>query len=299
MSALTALKASALLLPLSFLIGCSGDSPGKNTSEPLNCELSGSSYGIVGGQILSSGNELSSSTVMVVHQNLLGETGICTGTLIDTDTVLTAAHCLSVYGGDTVVAFTNNLDCAGKATTRTVRRVRNTKVHGRYSYFKNVIANAPYDLAILKFTGDVPDGYKVRALPSSDFAPVASDTLVMSGYGVTSEKGGDSGKLRFTTAPASRLLNDVHVAMLEQTISMENTWIVEQYDSGVCSGDSGGALYVDTGKDELTLIGVTSMVMDNRTTEENKENAKVCHGVSVFTDVRPHLDWIDKTKNSL
>lgn len=293
------LRASALILSVSTLAACSGGGGGGEDLkvEPANCEISGKSFGIVGGEVLNSGNELSASTVMVVHVNYKDEASICTGTLIDNDKVLTAAHCISAFGGKSVIAFTNNIDCAAKAKNRTLRPVVKDVAHKDYSYWTKTLDNASYDLAILKFTGGIPAGYKVRALPSKDFAPVASDTIVMSGYGNTSEKAEDSGALRFTTATASRLMKDFYLALAGSTVSVKDTWILEQYDNGVCTGDSGGPLYVDTGKGELTLIGVTSMGVDNRAKDE--KNVRTCHGVALFTDLRPHLDWILEKKNSL
>lgn len=290
------IKLFTYLLLSCITISCARSSDGENLTEPLNCELPGSNYGIVGGNILSSGNELSSSTVMVINLNYKDDVSICTGTLIDTDKVLTAAHCISPYGGKSAIAFTNNLDCASQATQRTLRPVINSVAHEEYSYLRKSLNNASYDLAILKFKGPLPDGYKVRPLPAADFAPAPTDTLVTSGYGVTSEENEDSGVLRFSTSPGTKLLKNFYLNLLKKVVSIENTWVLEQYENGVCSGDSGGPLYADT-KDGLILMGVTSTGVDNRAHRE--VDVKSCHGVALFTDLRPHLNWIIKNINSL
>ncbi|MEK2645061.1 S1 family peptidase [Bdellovibrio sp. BCCA] len=292
------LRASALVLSLSALAACSSGGGGSEDLkvEPANCEINGKSFGIVGGEVLGTGNELSASTVMVVHVNYKDDVSICTGTLIDKDKVLTAAHCISAFGGKSVIAFTNNIDCAAKAKNRTLRPVVKDTYHKDYSYWTKSLENASYDLAILKFTGGIPAGYKVRELPAKDFQPVASDTIVMSGYGNTEEKNQDSGVLRFTTATVSRLVKDFYLALIGSTVSIQNTWMLQQYDNGVCTGDSGGPLYVSSEKG-LTLIGVTSMGVDNRATDE--KNVRTCHGMALFTDLRPHLDWIRGKMNSL
>lgn len=294
------LRASSVLLSISLLSACSGDSDSGETlkAEVANCEISGQSYGIVGGSILSTGNELSSSTVMVLHKNYKDEISICTGTLIDKDKVLTAAHCTSLFGGKSVIAFSNNASCVAAAPKRTLRVVTNEAVHKDYSYWnKNDFDNSSADLAIMKFSGGLPEGYKVRELPAKSFSTAAVDELVMAGYGVTSEKAKDSGTLRFTTTSAANILGDsFHLEIIGKTVSVEKTVIVEQPIKGVCTGDSGGPLYVKT-KNGLTLIGITSMGADNKARDE--ESARVCHGVALFTDVREHLDWILEKKNSL
>lgn len=282
----------SLALSLSVLTACSGGSSNKDLSEPANCELSGQSFGIVGGNTLGSGNELSASTVLIIHIDSDKKTSICTGTLVDTDKVLTAAHCISAYGaGKTGIAFTNNAGCVGQAPKRTLRLVTKTAVHPDYSYYYGGSTNANYDLAILKFSGGIADGYKVRSLPSKNFSLAASDLLVMSGYGVTKEDGEDGGTLRFTTAQQDRLMNQVYVKSDDKTLRFSNAMIIDQPENGVCSGDSGGPLYAKT-EAGLTLIGVASMGVDHRATKSSE--VRVCHGVSLFTNVRDHLDWIKK-----
>lgn len=283
----------SLALTLSVLTACSGGSGGsKDLSEPANCELSGQSFGIVGGNALGSGNELSASTVLIIHIDSDKKTSICTGTLVDSDKVLTAAHCISAYGaGKTAIAFTNNVGCVEQAPKRTLRLVTKTAVHPDYSYYNGETNNANYDLAVLKFTGGMADGYKVRSLPSKNFSLAANDLLVMSGYGVTTEDGGDSGTLRFTTAKQDRMMNQVYVKGRDKTLSFPTAMIVDQPDNGVCSGDSGGPLYAKTDAG-LTLIGIASMGVDHRATKTSE--VRVCHGVSLFTNVRDHLDWIKK-----
>ncbi|KYG60357.1 protease [Bdellovibrio bacteriovorus] len=284
----------SLALSLSTLAACSGGGGGgenlTNTVEPSACEVSGHSYGIVGGNTLGSGNELSSSTVLVVHIDDDKNEGICTGTLIDNDKVLTAAHCTERFAGATVIAFSNNVNCVVNAPKRTLRLVTDRAVPNEYRYSKNTSwDNSTYDLAILKFKGGLAPGYKVRALPSAGFTINQTDEMVMAGYGVTSEKAKDSGLLRYTTASATRVSTRFHLALINDTVSIPNTLVLDQVQNGVCKGDSGGPLYAKT-KDGLTLVGITSMGIDNRAKKE--QDSRVCHGVGIFADVRENLTWI-------
>lgn len=295
------LRTLSLLLTLPLLAACSAsNNPSaelKNTySEPGNCEVSGKSFGIVGGDILGAGNDLSSSTVMIIHIKRNDEVITCTGTLIDSNKVLSAAHCITADGKGTAIAFTNSATCLTQAPKRTLRRVTATAVHPEYTYEKTTLNNASKDLAVLKFSGDMAPGYKARELPSSSFQVLPNDTLVMTGYGNTVENAEDAGTLRFTTVPATRLRDEFYFALAKQRVSVSGAWTVEQGPQGVCTGDSGGPLYVQNGG-RLTLIGVTSMGIDHKTTGEGK--ARTCHGVALFTDLRGQLDWIFQQKQSL
>ncbi|MDG0817478.1 S1 family peptidase [Bdellovibrio svalbardensis] len=288
-----------LALSLSFLTACSGggSSNANDNVEAQNCEVSGSSYGIIGGNTLASNTPLSESTVMVIH--LKGEdAAICTGTLIDDDKVLTAAHCTSRDSSEkTIIAFSNNVTCVSRAIKRTARPVIAQEIHPSYRYGWERPENATNDLAVLKFSGSVPAGYKVRPLPSASYDATKATEIVMSGYGRTDEDNGDStGTLRFTTASPSRLKKSFYMKYVKQEFTVDKTIVVEQPYNGVCSGDSGGPLYAKDANG-LTLIGVTSMVAD--VNSERRADMRVCHGIGLFVDVRAQLDWIEKSMRAL
>lgn len=293
-------KAIALTCTLAAMTACSGSGGGENAAAA--CEIEGSSYGIIQGETLSSGNALSKSTVMVIHIQDDNHAEICTGTLIDSDKVLTAAHCTSRSSSEkTLVAFSNSFGCVTKSQTNAkqlARPVVAKEINSSYSYARNKsVDNATNDLAVLKFSGGMAKGYSVRPLPTSSYDPATATEIVMSGYGITDEKNEDSGTLRFTRANPSRLKKEFYMRGLKKTIQVDKTLIMEQPENGVCSGDSGGPLYAKNQDGTLTLIGVTSMVADNNA--EYSWNAKVCHGVSIFVDVRAQLDWIQRAVQSL
>ena len=256
--------------------------------EVENCELAGSAAGIVGGQTLASGNDLSSSTVLIVIKSSAGQSELCTGTLIDRNLVITAAHC-AAPGIHAAIAFTNNLVCATKAPGRVLRPVVAATAHPQYDFKTEGLLNSSRDLAVLKFEGEMPKGFRFRDLPAATVEPKKQDELVLAGFGISAENSEDSGVLRVTHAPATQLLRSFHMAGSVEEIAVPNTWLLDQLNTGVCSGDSGGPMYIKSAVG-LTLIGVTSTGVNNRSTSRGL--SRVCHGVSLFTDVRAHIPWL-------
>lgn len=271
----------------------------KTDVEPVDCEVPGDSFGIVGGRPLAIKNPLSASTVLLLHEDSKDSENIsaCTGTLIDRDTILTAAHCVEKSGaGKTVAAFTNNMTCAAKAQSRTMRKIVAQVIHADYIYGDDPVNNAASDIAVLKFEGELPLGYEVRNLPLRSYDLALADELIMSGYGKTNEDDDESlGLLRFTRTPRTRLSNQFYSTRQEKNIVLKDVHVIEQYDTGVCHGDSGGPLYTWNGH-ELVLIGVTSAGVDSRAGGRFPTRPRVCHGVSLFVDIRAKLDWIAKAR---
>lgn len=266
-----------VFLPL-ILAGCIQN---QEVSEPNFCEVSGESFGVVGGEVLASGNVLSESTVIV-----RAGVGLCTGTLIGPNHILTAAHC--VYDKDAkqnkkngFVSFTNNYSCALDAYSRVSRKIVDVIYHEDYVNAPRKSWEEPEaDIAILKFEGAIPEGFRVRSLPDKNFKIQEEGKFVMSGFGVTSENKKDSaGVLRFATSPTLNSRRYINVNS-DRIIS-----ILDQNMVGLCPGDSGGALYVTSSDGILNLVGVAS--------------TGDCLGSSNYTKVQAHLDWLDEALKTL
>lgn len=280
----TALKRSHLLLIPMLLAACapSSEHEMKLSAVGSSCKSSSTTAtaGIVAGTSIYKDSEVGTSTVIVVHTDEKDQNHLCTGTLIAKDKVLTAAHCLTKTGKRTNIFFVDDLACMNDEPWKKMKPVEKAALKTDHDFTKSIKReNAGDDLAVLKFTGKLPSGFTIRSLPSADFTPANTEELIMAGYGRSAPDANDHGTLRATTASVSRLVKS----------TLKNTHVLTQPNNGVCVGDSGGPLYVQT-TGGLVLIGITSMGYNPQT----EDPTKVCNGISLFSDVRSHLDWIQK-----
>lgn len=283
-----------LSILLSSAVAVAACSPhNSNFTAPIDvqvCESLTEAQGIVNGEIVTKSIQITNSTVLVVHVNSKDEQSVCTGTLIDENKVLTAAHCAPPDTSAIYIAFTKNSQCIGADPINTLRVVDKVLVHPDYDFTSKSLMNASQDIAVMKFSGPKALGFTIEELPQKDLKIANTDNLTMLGYGDTIEDARDAGTLRMTSAPASRLQKSFHVALTKSDFEIPKSFALLQDKNGVCEGDSGGPLFVNNAKGKPLLVGITSMGVDHRATSYSK--TRVCHGISLFTDLRPHLEWI-------
>ncbi|KAK7432141.1 hypothetical protein QQZ08_001431 [Neonectria magnoliae] len=212
---------------------------------PVPTELADSEVNIVGGEPASPGD-----FPFIVSLARRGGSHFCGGSLLNANTVLTAAHCSTGQSAANVQvrAGSHNRNSGG-----TLVGVSSITIHPSYTS-----SNINNDVAIWKLSTSIPTSstisYATLAAAGSD--PVAGSIATVAGWGVTTEGGGSSPiALRKVDVPivsratcrsqygASAITNAMFCAGLPQG------------GKDACQGDSGGPIITSS---TSTLIGVVS-----------------------------------------
>ena len=220
-----------------------------------------SALAIVDGEPVQDNSKFASFTVGVRATEGHGKYAACTGVLIASDAVLTAAHCVYKISAPIDVFFGKDWDEESIAVT-------GVRINPSY----NPVDNAN-DLAVLKLRSQAPLGHvplRIRIAPLLKGTPV---TIL--GYGFNSYD---------PNADEPQTLNYINL-VVERT-DTTNKWINLPIGAsgGNSHGDSGGPLIVYSG-DEIQLAGICSnMSLRTATTMTPYQGNYVW--------VAPYLGWL-------
>lgn len=211
---------------------------------------------IIGGTVATGSEPWAKHMASVLNSS---DGGMCAGTLVRQNWVLTAAHCVE-RASPSQLFVTFGLD--GYGMSETPIRVIQVVIHpdrrpgGTYD---------THDLALLQLQRAAPAPSTPAALHET---PVTAGLpILFAGYGVTSPENVESlGPLRYARATLSEPQFSSTEFRVNQT-------------AGACLGDSGGPIFAVVGT-EFHLAGVVSRG-DNR-----------CR-TSVGTKVERHLTWLE------
>jgi secreted trypsin-like serine protease len=231
------------------------------------------SQNIVAGDLVKSNDVVAASTVALYIRGEDGD-GVCSGTLIAPNVVLTAAHCVIGMTG-AVVVFGLNLETATDAQMRGVDLVA---VHPQFAA-KAAGQGGWNDLALFRFQGAAPASAKIAQILDKPSVLKSGLKAVLAGYGTTKSHGmgTDDGTLRKVTLA-------VQNPAYEQT---ELSFAKNTKGGSACHGDSGGPAYI-TQNGKLTVIGITS-----------RGTTAACNGISISTSVASHAAYIKETAAAL
>lgn len=216
-------------------------------------------------------DQVAKSTVGIVG-TVSGRSYICTGTLIDKDIVLTAAHCVKSGSFATptfkIVYGTNMSQPVAQSVV--------AKAQAHQSYRPVNVDNN--DIALLHFKTALPVGFVPVRLPPANYALQAGQKLAVAGYGINSplSSGGGSGILRAT------------IDVVQQPAYGRTEFsIAADPKTGDCYGDSGGPFYVQS-NGQPVVVGVVSRGITND-----------CRDGGIHTRVAAHIAWIQQTAAAL
>jgi secreted trypsin-like serine protease len=263
---------------------------------------------IMNGSVVKEGEVIGSSIVGIFNSKW---NAICTGSLIAPNIVLTAAHCAPDKASDIKIVFSNDIDYVLNARepdilATFVLQATDFKVSKTWDPNNETIEIDTGDIALIKFRGTIPQGFKPASLLVDDSKLRRGDLITVAGFGVDTVtttpidpkkvkdideaiaygeiicdenqqgkkfncleiKATGDGILRVTEAPISSI--------------QETEFRLDEKKAGTCNGDSGGPAYVK--KDgQLFLLGVTS------------RGSELCNDSGVYTNAVFYKTWITDT----
>ncbi len=220
--------------------------------------------GIIGGKDISSSDPLIKGIVAVYNAS---EGALCTGSLLQNNVVLTAAHCIGEKPSDLFVLFDTVL--SGSSLRRPVDQ---TEVSAEWATNQDNDTNTG-DIAVLHFTGTLPAGYAAATLLTDISVLKAGATVTLAGYGISNG----------VTSEGAGTLRETDVTIADAAFSKTEIKLDQTHGQGACHGDSGGPAYIQV-NGQYFLWGITSRGVDDPNND--------CSRYSAYTDAVAYADWL-------
>jgi secreted trypsin-like serine protease len=207
---------------------------------------------IVGGSNAAAGEFPSVSEVIIAKGFL------CTGTLISSDTILTAGHCSSITGGAGVASPAAYPPQLIEVSIGSNKPGQGEKVPvSRVIAHPNYLLSDGYDISILKLSraSTKTPTPVAGASETSLWAPSTLEQIV--GFGATSEGGDLPDTLQKAQVP---ITTDAYCSNAYDSFEAQ-TQICAGYPEGgvdTCQGDSGGPMFGRHSDGTLRVVGATS-----------------------------------------
>ncbi len=302
-------KLIATCLMFSFYVSCAP----KKSNELSNINLAEASA-IFGGQDSTINFQKESGIVglvIFIESILNGEsTSICTGTLIDPQIVMTAAHCVTTGKNSRIsriaVVFINDMNKITKADV-----IFASVIAPHEDFLKDVnsdIENDPTtwnDIALIKLKSPALPGFKLAKLAQPKTNNLNNNgnipnTLMLAGYGIATpivnKEVIDPTTGETEVVPAEDLENSSGVlrqvsgiTVTSVTADQKEILLQQSMAKGACHGDSGGPAFFKQ-RNQLVQVGITS---------RGTNKIGNCHEGAIYTNVIGHLDWIKTTAAKL
>lgn len=201
---------------------------------------------IIGGTEVSKDDEVAKMTVAVgVYDSAGYNILFCTGSILDEQTILTAAHCIT--GQNRTILFTTRPSMTYDVPEELKREVTGTKIH---KYEPDIVRSwgrvneETQDIATITFSGGLPAGFKpIKYLSPDDLSRVLSTRPPIIIAGVGRDENSKTGILKKVTVDIAK-------------VGKYNLWLGNSTKTAD-KGDSGGPAFVRL-NGELYQIGVAS-----------------------------------------
>jgi hypothetical protein len=212
----------------------------------------------------------------------------CTGALIDSRHVLTAAHCVSGLSAENILVGFG----AGDLASSVIYGVADYEQHLRYTEPETAKdVGLPNDIALLRLTKPVDNVTPIK-IPSRSDSKLRNGDRGMALYGWGQDQNGRIDlRLGFTNQRDYSKTAKRHFAKFNASIQIAAGYPLkrERLFAGACYGDSGGPLVGFDAKGAPNLVGIVSYGVSG------------CRSAapSVFTRVSSYRNWFEEAKAAM
>lgn len=209
------------------------------------------------------------STVIVYDK---GAKQLCSGSLLENNTVLTAAHCIG--SGEMYIFFGSTLSPSAP------RRLVDVMAFSDYWETRYAEEQNSGDIALLHFDGTLPEGFKPAKILTNKKALRKDLEVVVAGYGISD----------VATATGAGILRRTRLKVADPKFSVSEISLDQSQGTSVCHGDSGGPAYLEV-NGELQLFGITSRGVNDL--------KKTCTAQVAYTSVLYYSAWIQRVQEKI
>lgn len=235
---------------------------------------------IIGGITVPTSDPIASTTVAIVSQTDQG-TALCSGSIIDTDLIVTAGHCVGPAPSKMLIVFRKDLS----DTSGPVVRVSGYVQDPNYGDGENDQDND--DIALIRFAGGLPAGYQAATLLTDSSALANGEAVTLAGYGITD----GSAAAQASGNDGAGVLREVTTTIAQAAYGLTEVAVDQTRGKGACHGDSGGPAFVRAADGSLQLFGVTSRGPSNQ--------PDTCASIGIYSNILAHLDFIQSATDEL
>ncbi|MEK6773129.1 MAG: trypsin-like serine protease [Bdellovibrionota bacterium] len=263
---------SHLMLPIGLAtIATACTSSHDSSADQINTSLGDTATNqIINGAEITPNQPLSRHIVAIYNPSARST---CTGTLLQNNIVLTAAHCVDANPKKQWIVFKTNFS---GLTSNETRQVLSAVVSPLWKRNEHLVKSQG-DVALVKFYGTIPKGYQAASLLPDPRLLKKGLPVIIAGYGISN----------LVTKKGTGVLRQATVSIANDKFSETELTIDQSRGYGACIGDSGGPAFVFV-NGSYYVWGIA-----NRDHSDSNSDDGMCNTQGVYASVNIYAKWIN------